>query len=107
MHSTLFVNIVKCGNLLLILKKKNKIIIYSKGKVTNYPAFIFGHEHIDVVGDYVYLRCTFDYNETFHKAITKQVSQAKKAYYSLMKKVYASGWYSVRIIWSACYTSYV
>ena len=123
-------NIVKCGNLVLILKK-TKIIVFSKRKFTNYPAFIFGHKHIGVVDDYVYLRCAFpadtlrnndvvitskrrhfdvitskwrcfdvittsllrhvfrgfNHNGTFHKAIAKQVSQAKKAYYYLIKKV--------------------
>ena len=47
---------------------------------------MYGHKHIEVVDDYVYLGCTFNYNGNFHKAIAKQVSQAKKAYYSLMKK---------------------
>ena len=72
---------------LTVNTEKTKVVIFSRAKVQNFPAFVYGHKHIEVVDDYVYLGCTFNYNGNFHKAIAKQVSQAKKAYYSLMKKI--------------------
>ena len=71
---------------LTVNTEKTKVVIFSRAKVQNFPAFLYGHKHIEVVDDYVYLGCTFNYNGNFHKAIAKQVSQAKKAYYSLMEK---------------------
>ena len=40
-----------------------------------------------MVDSYVYLWCKFNYNGNFHRAIAKQISQAKKAYYSLIQLV--------------------
>ena len=72
---------------LTVNTEKTKVVIFSRAKVQNFPAFLYGHKHIEVVDDYVYLGCTFNYYGNFHKGIAKQVSQAKKAYYSLMKKI--------------------
>ena len=65
---------------------KTKIVIFSRGKVRNYPMFKLGTEVIDVVDDYVYLGVTFNYNGSFRKAIDKQVSQAKRAMCLLLQK---------------------
>ena len=75
---------------LTVNTEKTKVIIFSRARVQNFPAFVHGHKHIEVVDDYVYLGCTFNYDGNFHKAIAKQVSQAKKAYYRLMKKIIKS-----------------
>ena len=67
---------------------KTKVVIFSKGKVRNIPQFFFGNNNVDVVDDYTYLGVVFNYNGKFHKAIAKQVLQGKKAFYSLLNKVY-------------------
>ena len=56
---------------LTVNTNKTKIVIFSKGRVTSYPAFVFGHRNIEVVDDYVYLGVVFNYNGKFHKAIAK------------------------------------
>ena len=67
---------------------KTKIVIFSKCKMQNYPAFLFGHKIIQVVDDYVYLGIKSNYNGSFNKAISKQVLQGKKAFYGLLDEVY-------------------
>ena len=66
---------------------KTKIIIFSKGRIRKYKSFSFGNNEIDVVDDYIYLGTTFNYNGTFHKAKTKQASQAMRATYSLITNI--------------------
>ena len=66
---------------------KTKVIVFSLGKITRYKSFKFGEQAIDVVDDYVYLGTKFNFNGKFHKAMAKQILQAKKAYYSLLTKV--------------------
>ena len=66
---------------------KTQIVIFSRAKVTNYPAFIFGHDLIKVVEDYTYLGVIFNYNGLFHKAINKQARQGKRAFFALLNKV--------------------
>ena len=66
---------------------KTKVVIFSRGKVRKHKSFVFGNETIDVVDDYVYLGTTFNYNGTFHKAKTKQSTQAMKATFSLITKI--------------------
>ena len=62
-------------------------MIFSTGRITRYKSFSFGEKSIDVVEDYVYLGTTFNFNGKFHKAMARQVLQAKKAYYSMLTKV--------------------
>ena len=62
-------------------------MIFSTGRITRFKSFKFGDESIDVVEDYVYLGTTFNFNGKFHKAMAKQVLQAKKSYYSMLTKV--------------------
>ena len=66
---------------------KTKVVIFSKGKVTLYPAFLFGHDVIEVVEEYTYLGTVFNYNGSFTKAISKQALQASKAFYALLNKI--------------------
>ena len=66
---------------------KTKIVIFSNHKVQDYPAFIFGHDLIEVVDDYTYLGTVFNYNGCFKKAIEKQLNQGKRAYYGLLSKL--------------------
>jgi len=67
---------------------KSKIIIFSRGKIRNYPTFMLGNSQIEVVDDYTYLGCTFNYNNKFKKAKCKQVQQARRALYSLQSRAY-------------------
>ena len=72
---------------LTVNTSKTKIVIFSNRKVLNYPAFLFGHDLIEVVDSYVYLGAVFNYNGSFKKAIEKQLQQGKKAFYALLTKI--------------------
>ena len=72
---------------LTVNTSKTKIVIFSQAKVHNFPAFLFGHNLIEVVDDYTYLGVIFNYNGLFNKAINKQAQQGKKAFYALLNKV--------------------
>ena len=72
---------------LTVNTSKTKIVIFSRSKVYNYPAFLFGHDLIDVVDDYTYLGVIFNYNGLFNKAINKQAKQGKRAFFALLNKV--------------------
>ena len=77
-----------CNNWKLTVNiSKTKVIIFSNGKVTQFPAFLFGHDIVEVVSDYVYLGVKFYYNASFLPSIKKQVSQARRAYFSLLSKI--------------------
>ena len=65
---------------------KTKVVIFSRGKVRKHVTFRFNDKVIDVVDDYVYLGTTFNYRGDFKKALSKQVSQARRAMYSLIIK---------------------
>ena len=65
---------------------KTEIIIFSKGKVRNFPVFKLGSKTVKVVDEYVYLGTTFNFNGKFSKAIKKQINQARKAMFSLLTK---------------------
>ena len=66
---------------------KTKIVVFSKVKVNNLPAFLFGHDILQVVDDYTYLGTVFNYNGSFKKAIDKQLNQGKKVFYALLSKI--------------------
>ena len=68
-------------------KTSTKIVIFSRGKVRKAPTFLFGGDEICVCDDYVYLGTTFNYNNSLKKAINKQVSQARRALYSMKSKI--------------------
>ena len=65
---------------------KTKIMIFSRGKVRKYPNFYLNKEEIEVVENYTYLGVVFNYDGSFKKAIEKQISQARKAMFSLLEK---------------------
>ena len=65
--------------------QKTKIVVFSMGKVRKIPSFQFNNQKLSVVDDYVYLGVTFNYNNKFRKAQTKQLlNQARRAMYSLL-----------------------
>ena len=68
---------------------KTKIVVFSRGKVRRLPSFHFNNRELSVVDDYVYLGITFNYNNRFKKAQTKQLNQARRAMYSLLTKSYS------------------
>ena len=65
---------------------KTKIVIFSRGRVTKHFDFTFNGERVDVVDEYIYLGVLFNYNGLYAKAISKQISQARKAMFSLLTK---------------------
>ena len=71
---------------LTVNTSKTKIVIFSRGKVRNYPNIMFGTDVLEVVDDYTYLGITFNYNGKFKKAIDKQMSSARRALFILQKK---------------------
>ena len=66
---------------------KTKIVVFSKYRASNLPAFLFGHDIIEVVDSYTYLGTIFNYNGSFKLAIDKQLQQGKKAFYALLSKI--------------------
>ena len=71
---------------LTVNASKTKTIIFSRGKVRRIPEFVYGGGTLEVVDDFVYLGVRFNYNGNFKKAISKQVTQARKALYSMLVK---------------------
>ena len=71
---------------LTINRNNTKIVIFSRGKVRRCPVIVLKNEPLEVVNDYVYLGVSFNYNGRFAKAISKQVSQARRALFSLLSK---------------------
>ena len=65
---------------------KTKVIIFTRGKVRKHIKFAFDGTELEVVDQYTYLGVTFNYNNTFYKSISRQISQAKKAMFSLIIK---------------------
>ena len=63
---------------------KTKIVIFSRGKVRRMPTFTFGNTEVEVVSKYTYLGTVFNYNGRFIEAQDKQITQARKALYSLI-----------------------
>ena len=46
--------------------------------VRRFPTFFYGESEIEVVKDYVYLGVTMNYNNTFFKAMRKQLDQGRR-----------------------------
>ena len=59
--------------------EKTKIVVFSRGKIRKIPSFQLNNQTLSVVDDYVYLGVTFNYNNKFRKAQTKQLNQARRA----------------------------
>ena len=60
--------------------------MFSRGKVRKLPEWRFGPNSIATQYDYTYLGVSFDYNGSSEKAMGKQVTQAKRALFSLVAK---------------------
>ena len=65
---------------------KTKIVIFSRGRVKKRPSWTLGSQNLEVTLDYIYLGVTFNYNGKFTKAINKQITQAKRASFSMVAK---------------------
>ena len=76
---------------------KTQIIVFSRGLITNdsLPAFMYGHDRVEVVKEYVYLGCTFRYDGKFTtttshlpgatgSTVEKQLVAAKRALNALL-----------------------
>ena len=59
--------------------ENTKIVVYYRGKIRKIPSFQLNNQTLSVVDDYVYLGVTFNYNNKFCKAQTKQLNQARRA----------------------------
>ena len=66
---------------------KTKIIIFSRGKVRKHKIFKFNAKEVTVVDDYLYLGVVFNYNNSFTKAINRQLTLAKRALFALNSKI--------------------
>ena len=73
---------------LTVNAQKTKIVIFSRGKVRKFPKFYYDQTEIEVTDDYVYLGCTFNFNNKFNKARKAQVTHARRALFSLKHKAY-------------------
>ena len=65
---------------------KTKVITFPRGKVRKHIEFAFDATELEVVDQYTYLGVAFNYNNTIYKSIERQISQAKKAMFSLITK---------------------
>ena len=63
-----------------------QVVVFSKGKIRNPPSLFFGDEPMLLQTNYTYLGIVFNYNGNFTQAMSKQVSQAKRAMFSLISK---------------------
>lgn len=61
-------------------------MIFSKGKVRNYPEFTYNGSPLEVVSDFRYLGIDFNYNGKFNKCKKHLFNQAQKAMFSLLRK---------------------
>ena len=67
---------------------KTKIIIFSRGKIRKHITFKFNRDVVEVVDDYVYLGVTFNYNNSFTKAVTRQLTLGRKAMFAMLSKIH-------------------
>ena len=73
-------------NIVLIVNTKKNIYILSRGKVRRFTTFKYGCDIIEVVSDYVYLGIKMNFNNTFAKAMKKQLDQGRRAQFSMLIK---------------------
>ena len=64
--------------------KKCKIIIFSRGKVRNYPQFIIGEENVEVVSNFLYLGLKLNYNNRMNVAQKDLYDRASRAMFGLL-----------------------
>jgi len=71
---------------LSINTQKTKVLIFSRGKIRNVPAFTYEENIIEVVWEYKYLGVLFNFNNSFKKAQKLQFCSANRAMFTLLKK---------------------
>ena len=71
----------------LMVNTSKTQVVFSRGEIRNKPAFTYTCNKLQVVDDFVYLGVKLNYNGRFKKAISKQVSQAKRAMFSVLSKI--------------------
>ena len=71
---------------LTVNTSKTKIVVFSRGKVKKCRDFKFGNDMIEIVDDFNYLGIKCNYNNKTKKSIRKQISQARRAMFSLISK---------------------
>ena len=71
---------------LTVNTEKTKIIVFSGGKVRKLPSLTLNNQLLEVQYSYTYLGILFNYNGKFKNAMQKQISQAKRALFSLLVK---------------------
>ena len=71
---------------LIVNINKTKIIIFSRGKVRRLSTFKYDCDIIEVVSDYVYLGVKMNFNNTFARAMKKQLDQGRRAQFSMFIK---------------------
>ena len=74
-------------NNLKINVSKTNIVIFGRHWTDEIPAFVLGHEHVQVVNEYTYLGIIFHQSCRFTSAINKRKDQGRKALHSLLWKV--------------------
>ena len=74
-------------NNLKVNADKTKIVVFGRTHWDLFPAFLLGHERVEVVTEYLYLGIIFHQNCNFKSAIEKQISQGRKAMHAVLWKV--------------------
>ena len=73
---------------LTVNTEKTKVVIFSRGKVRKIPKFTYNSSEIEVVDEYNYLGCKFNFNNKFTKAKNNLINHARRALFSLNHKSY-------------------
>ena len=60
------------------------MVVFSRGKVRNFPMIKYGSSTIEVVSEYVDLGVIMMYSNKYATAMKKQMDQARKAQFSLL-----------------------
>ena len=68
------------------MSTKPKKKLFSRGKVRRFTTFKYGCDIIEVVSDYVYLGVKINFDNTFAKAMKKQLDQGRRAQFSMLIK---------------------
>ena len=66
---------------------KTNVVIFSRGKITRHPTFLYNEGEVKVVDQYTYLGVIFNYNGSYKKAIANQKEVALKAMHRLLAKI--------------------
>jgi hypothetical protein len=73
-------------NKLYINTTKTKVMIFSRGKVRNFPRFTYDEEHIEVVEKYTYLGTCMNYNGNCVPNLKALSVLANKAMFAVLQK---------------------